>query len=65
MFNPLNLKTKTIKKAAFILGLMSLLSAALGILRDRLLAGQFGASFTLDSYYAAFVIPDFINMVLI
>lgn len=61
----LNLETKTINRAAIILAVSSLLSGMLGLFRDRLLAGTFGAGSELDIYYAAFRIPDFIAMVLI
>jgi len=37
----------------------------LGLIRDRLLAGTFGAGRELDIYYIAFKIPDFISIVLI
>ena len=47
-------------EAAFLLGLFALLSQILALFRDRLLAHLFGASQTLDIYYAAFRIPDFI-----
>lgn len=47
-------------EAAFLLGLFALLSQVLALFRDRLLAHLFGASQTLDIYYAAFRIPDFI-----
>lgn len=47
-------------QAAFLLGLSSLISQLLGLFRDRLLAGHFGASSELDIYYAAFRLPDFI-----
>ncbi len=47
-----------------ILAMFSFLSFLLGLLRDRLLAGGFGASNELDVYYVAFRIPDFIAMVL-
>ena len=43
-------------KAALILAVSSIVSAAFGILRDRLLAGNFGAGESLDIYYAAFKI---------
>ncbi|MEW5908066.1 MAG: lipid II flippase MurJ [Patescibacteria group bacterium] len=46
--------------AAFLLALSSIGSSALGILRDRMLAGTFGAGKLLDIYYAAFRIPDFL-----
>jgi len=60
-----NFQTKGITTAAIIIGTASIVSAALGILRDRLLAGGFGAGDELDIYYAAFRIPDFVSMVLI
>ncbi len=46
--------------AAAILAAASFLSRLLGILRSRVLAGKFGAGDTLDAYYAAFRIPDFV-----
>lgn len=46
--------------AALLVALSSLASRLLGIFRDRILAGQFGAGDTLDIYYAAFRIPDLI-----
>ncbi len=46
--------------AAALVALSSLASRFLGVIRDRILAGQFGASTTLDIYYAAFRIPDLI-----
>ncbi|MFH1714508.1 MAG: murein biosynthesis integral membrane protein MurJ [Candidatus Nealsonbacteria bacterium] len=63
--NVFHLQTKNITSAALILGLASAFSGALGLLRDRLLAGRFGAGNELDVYYASFRIPDFISMVLI
>ncbi len=53
-------QTSTIASAAIILGAASLLSRIIGIIRDRLFAHVFGASATLDVYYAAFRIPDFL-----
>jgi putative peptidoglycan lipid II flippase len=61
----LNSETKTINRAAVILAVSSLVSGMLGLFRDRLLAGTFGAGNELDVYYAAFRIPDFVAMVLI
>ncbi len=46
--------------AAALVALSSLASRFLGVLRDHILAGQFGASATLDTYYAAFRVPDLI-----
>ncbi|MBI2096996.1 MAG: hypothetical protein HYT40_02495, partial [Candidatus Sungbacteria bacterium] len=50
----------SIHGAAFLIGAAGLLSRILGVLRDRLLASHFGASRTLDVYYASFQIPDFL-----
>jgi putative peptidoglycan lipid II flippase len=50
----------SITVAAALVALSSLASRFLGVIRDRILAGQFGASTTLDIYYAAFRIPDLI-----
>lgn len=51
--------------AALLVALSSLTSRFLGVFRDRILAGEFGAGDTLDVYYAAFRIPDFIFNLLI
>ncbi len=45
-------------QAAYILALFALASQILAIVRDRILAHQFGAGLELDVYYAAFRIPD-------
>lgn len=50
----------SITTAAALVAVASLASRFLGIIRDRILAGQFGAGTTLDMYYAAFRIPDLI-----
>ncbi|MBX4197948.1 hypothetical protein KW782_01290 [Candidatus Parcubacteria bacterium] len=47
-------------EAAYLLGFFAILSQILALVRDRLFAYTFGASHTLDIYYAAFRIPDFI-----
>lgn len=51
---------KNINQAALLLGLFSVLSQILGLVRDRLLAHYLGAGKELDLYYAAFRIPDFL-----
>jgi putative peptidoglycan lipid II flippase len=56
----------SITVAAALVALSSLVSRFLGIIRDRILAGNFGAGTTLDIYYAAFRIPDLIfNLVVL
>ena len=47
-------------QAAYVLAALTLASQALALLRDRTFAHTFGAGQTLDIYYAAFRIPDFI-----
>src|SRR3990167_9493431 len=53
-------ETRGMHEAAYLLALFALLSQLLALVRDRLLAGTFGAGHTLDLYYAAFRIPDFL-----
>lgn len=63
--NFLNSQTKSISSASLILAISYLISALLGLIRDRLLAGTFGAGNELDVYYTAFTVPDFIALILI
>ncbi len=58
-------QSKTLTGAALVLGFASLFSRVVGVLRDRILAHQFGAGSELDIYTAAFRIPDFIYTLLI
>ncbi|HQB50603.1 MAG TPA: murein biosynthesis integral membrane protein MurJ [bacterium] len=51
--------------AAIVIGLSSFISRFLGVFRDRILAGQFGAGDELDAYYAAFRVPDLIYNLLV
>lgn len=60
-----NGQINSVTAAAFLVAASSLISRLLGILRDRILAGQFGAGDTLDIYYAAFRIPDLIFNLLV
>ncbi len=53
-------ESTSIASAATLLAVLSFGSRLLGVLRDRLLAGTFGAGDVLDAYYAAFRIPDFV-----
>ncbi len=45
-------------QAAYVLALLAFGSQMLALIRDRLLAHQFGAGYELDVYYAAFRVPD-------
>ncbi len=53
-------KIQDFKRAAFWLASFALISQLLALVRDRLLAHNFGAGEELDIYYAAFKIPDLI-----
>lgn len=55
----------TVPKATFIVALLTLLSRISGLIRTRLLTSTFGAGETLDVYFAAFRIPDFIMNLLV
>ncbi len=59
-FKFLSYEVRGLHIAVYILAFSALLSSLLALLRDRLLAHAFGASATLDLYYAAFRIPDLI-----
>jgi len=50
----------SINQAALLLGLLTLFSQVLALFRDRAFAHFIGPSTILDSYYAAFRIPDLI-----
>ncbi|MFH1509022.1 MAG: murein biosynthesis integral membrane protein MurJ [bacterium] len=65
MNNIKNVKSKSIISAASLLSIFALLSRIIGLLRDRLLASEFGASEQLDIYMAAFRIPDFLFNIIV
>lgn len=60
LFQFLNKEFHSINEAALLLGAFTFLSQILGLVRDRLLAHIVGAGPTLDVYYAAFRVPDFL-----
>lgn len=50
--------------AALIMGFSVLISRFMGLARDKVISWQFGAMGESDVYFAAFVVPDFINYLL-
>lgn len=50
--------------AALILAASALLSRLMGLVRDKIISWQFGATHEADMYFAAFVVPDIINYLL-
>lgn len=55
----------SIAGGALLIASASLVSKALGLIRDSLLSSRFGASDTLDAYLAAFRLPDLVFNVLV
>ena len=51
-------EVRGLHQAAYVLALFAFGSQLLALLRDRLLAHEFGADALLDIYYAAFRVPD-------
>ena len=60
IFTSLTSPVRGLHQAAYVLAGLTLASQALALLRDRLFAHSFGASGTLDLYYAAFKVPDLV-----
>lgn len=58
-------RQSSILSAALIMMVLMLASRVLGLIRNRVLAGNFGAGSELDIYNAAFVLPDFLANILI
>lgn len=56
----LNKEFSVVTSAAFTIGFFALLSRMLGVVRNRIFAGEFGAGDIMDMYFAAFLIPDFV-----
>ncbi len=52
------MEVRGLQAAVYVLAISAILSSLLALLRDRLFAHVFGASTTLDIYYASFRIPD-------
>lgn len=64
-FARLGAPSRSVGAAAFLIAVAGVVSRILGFFRDRILASQFGAGDTLDTYYAAFRIPDMIYGLLV
>lgn len=60
-----NSESQNVTSAAVIIGSLTIVSRLLGVIRDRVLAGQFGAGDVLDVYYASFRLPDTIYNLLV
>ena len=65
MLSLLNKTTFSVPVAALILATAALTSRVLGLVRDRIFAGTFGAGEELDVYFAAFRAPDLIYSIVI
>jgi putative peptidoglycan lipid II flippase len=60
VFSAVYSEIRGLHQAAYVLGAFTIGSQLLALIRDRLLAHQFGAGVELDLYYTAFRIPDFL-----
>lgn len=58
IFTYITREIRGLHEAAYILAIFTVTSQVIALVRDKLLAYKFGASETLDIYYAAFRIPD-------
>lgn len=58
VLNILYREVRGLHQAAYVIALFTLASQILAVVRDRILAHEFGAGYELDIYYAAFRIPD-------
>ncbi|OIO50071.1 MAG: murein biosynthesis integral membrane protein MurJ [Candidatus Brennerbacteria bacterium CG11_big_fil_rev_8_21_14_0_20_43_10] len=56
---------KSLETGAFIVGGATIVGSFLGILKNSLLASRFGASASLDVYFAAFRVPDLLYNIFI
>ncbi len=56
--------TYTMGFAALIMGGSVLISRFMGLIRDKVISWNFGATSEADIYFASFIIPDFINYLL-
>lgn len=65
IFKNINKQSKTVTGAALIIGVATLISRIIGLVRDRILSHHFGAGAVMDSYFAAFKIPDLIFTLLV
>lgn len=65
IISKINAQSQSITSAAIIIGTLSVASRLLGVVRDRVLAAEFGAGDILDAYYAAFRLPDLVYNLLI
>lgn len=59
-FSAMAKEVRGMHEAAYLLAGFALASQLLALVRDRILASSFGAGHTLDLYYAAFRLPDFL-----
>lgn len=65
LFSRCSTSVSTVAGAALLIAVFGVVSRIFGLLRDRILASNFGAGDVLDAYYAAFRIPDFLYAILV
>ncbi len=55
------LKSRSLLRSSSLVGLMTLLSRVMGLLRDIVIAHSFGAGASADAFFVAFKIPNFLR----
>lgn len=60
MLKLLTTQTNTIGKTALLLTIFTFSSSFLAVIRDKIFSSKFGAGEVLDTYMAAFKIPDLV-----
>lgn len=63
VFKAMYREIRGLHEAAYVLAVFTLASQVLALIRDRMLAREFGAGTELDLYYTAFRIPDLLFVV--
>lgn len=58
-------RTASLSSAAFLIGLLGLISRLLGVVRTRIFSEKFGAGEEIDMFMAAFRLPDLIFNILV
>ena len=61
IMSPIKSKNQSLLRSTSLVSLMTFFSRMLGFARDMVLAQHFGASATMDAFFVAFRIPNFMR----
>ena len=54
-------RSQSLLKSSLVVGVMTMMSRVLGLVRDVVVAGYFGSSMAADAFFVAFKIPNFLR----